>query len=152
MGNEQERRKNEQEAYFQNSEQSELHPPEYPSASMLLGTSPELQECCQGARGRCAISPLGHLHWKADDGYCLQCLAAPQNCSLLLSPVILPLLLHMHFLTTVMLNLNILVFLLTALRLAFLGFFAGTALAVCSSSHLLHIKHPLPYLYHAPKC
>lgn len=151
MGNEQERRKNEQEAYFQNSEQSELHPPEYPSASMLLSTS-ELQECCQGARGRCAISPLGHLHWKADDGYCLQCLAAPQNCSLLLSPVILPLLLHMHFLTTVMLNLNILVFLLTALRLAFLGFFAGTALAVCSSSHLLHIKHPLPYLYHAPKC
>lgn len=49
-----------------------------------------------------------HLQWKAGDCHCPQCLAAPQNCSLLLTLVILPLLLLcMDFLTTAMLNLNI---------------------------------------------
>lgn len=102
------------------------------------GSSPELQECCQGARAaprasvqmwapRAPTCPFHHynnLHCRADDCHCPQCLAGPQNCSLWLNLMILPLLLHMDSLTAVVLNLNIAVFLLTDLTLAFLGFFS----------------------------
>lgn len=102
------------------------------------GSSPELQECCQGARAaprasvqmwapRAPTCPFHHynnLHCRADDCHCPQCLAGPQNCSLWLNLMILPLLLHMDSLTAVVLNLNIAVFLLTDLTLAFLVFFS----------------------------
>lgn len=56
--------------HFQNSVWSD-NPPQYPSASLLLGASPELQEGCQGARGRAAprasVQMWGtkhHKHWR----------------------------------------------------------------------------------------
>lgn len=147
---------------FQNSEQSEHHPSKYPSASMLwlFSWAPGMLPGCQGSsQSLCAdvsttstnmpFPPLQHLHCRADDCHCPQCLAGPQNCSLWLNLVILPLLLHMDSLTTVVLNLNIAVFLLTALTLAFLGFFVFSWYRSCSL--LLQpftVKHPLPYSYH----
>lgn len=93
---------------------------------MLPGCQGSFQSLCADVSTTSTNMPfpsLEHLHCRADDCYCLQCLAGPQNCSLLLNLVILPLLLHMDSLTTVVLNLNIPVFLLTALTLAFLVVF-----------------------------